>query len=629
VLKSTPQLANIYLADPNGDFLMLQRRPDGAVDTKRIDAGGGARRTTWTRRDPEGHVLRQEDDPGDSYDARRRPWYRGAAAGEGMFWTEVYVFFTDRKPGITAALPMRAADGGLAAVLGVDIDLKTLSSFLAGLEIGTHGRAMIIDGAGKLVAFPDLPRMLRQQGDELVTVRLDELGDPVLDQVYDRLRIAGHGRRSFKVGGVRWIAAASAVHAVAGRGWTLLIVVPEEDFVGFLVNNGQRALAMSAGVVLIAALLAALLARQGLRADRQAGLVLERERALGAQSGAFAELAASAQLFDSDEEAGPRQVTEIVARAVEARRVSLWRFSPMGDVLACVDCFDRDTAGHTAGTELARNELPQAFAWLAAGQEVELADAAADPQTAELHRLYLHPVGCSALLSVPIRAPDRVLGAVWIEDEAPPPSDRASFARAVAGMLAVRFAGSRASAAAPTISKPRQRSGNDRVVAGAKALRSAAFGDRGEALMRRFAARGGTLAAEVFPDTTVLAIRFTDHLTLAEHPRDGEPNGMLDRLARALEVIAARQGIGYLKILGDQVIAAEGLGSEADHAELLAEMALEIQEGGARLFAAIDRRVAFRIGLDTGSAIGSSVGEGGHAYNLWGEAVRTAAAMAE
>jgi len=51
------------------------------------------------------------------------------------------------------------------------------------------------------------------------------------------------------------------------------------------------------------------------------------------------------------------------------------------------------------------------------------------------------------------------------------------------------------------------------------------------------------------------------------------------------------------------------------------------------LFAELDRRLGFRIGLDIGGVIGSAVGAeangGGRAYNLWGEAVRTALAMAE
>ena len=62
------------------------------------------------------------------------------------------------------------------------------------------------------------------------------------------------------------------------------------------------------------------------------------------------------------------------------------------------------------------------------------------------------------------------------------------------------------------------------------------------------------------------------------------------------------------------------------------DVSFRLQEEGARLFAELDRRLGFRIGLDIGGAIGSSLGteaSGGRAYNLWGDAVRTAQAMAE
>jgi len=41
------------------------------------------------------------------------------------------------------------------------------------------------------------------------------------------------------------------------------------------------------------------------------------------------------------------------------------------------------------------------------------------------------------------------------------------------------------------------------------------------------------------------------------------------------------------------------------------------------------RAIDFRIGMDTGAVIGSLVGREYQSYNLWGEAVRTAGAMAE
>jgi adenylate cyclase len=174
---------------------------------------------------------------------------------------------------------------------------------------------------------------------------------------------------------------------------------------------------------------------------------------------------------------------------------------------------------------------------------------------------------------------------------------------------------------------PRQRA-----VASPAALRTTSFaGDRALALAQRMRERGLAregLAAQIFPEMSVLSIRFTDHLTLAQRIGEAASKALFDQLACHIEQVAAQRGVDYLKVLGDQVMAAEGF-EAGDHATIMAEIALAAQEEGARLFSELDQRAAFRIGLDTGGVIGSPVGEGERTYNLWGEAVRTALTMSE
>jgi hypothetical protein len=110
------------------------------------------------------------------------------------------VFFSDRAPGVTAAVP---GPGG--TVFGVDIHLRDLSGFLADLRIGHTGRAVLVDSTGRLVAAPDPAHMLREVGRELLPVRVDEFDDPVLAAAWDRFRVEGSGRRVLEVAGVRQV----------------------------------------------------------------------------------------------------------------------------------------------------------------------------------------------------------------------------------------------------------------------------------------------------------------------------------------------------------------------------------------------------------------------------------------
>ncbi len=50
------------------------------------------------------------------------------------------------------------------SVFGVDITLEELSRFLGSLEIGQSGRALIIDGDGRLIASPNATQVIKSSG---------------------------------------------------------------------------------------------------------------------------------------------------------------------------------------------------------------------------------------------------------------------------------------------------------------------------------------------------------------------------------------------------------------------------------------------------------------------------------
>ena len=660
VLEAYPQLVTVNIADTKGNFLMPKRMSDGSVHTKRIERTDGATRVTWRRRNPQGEVIAVEHVEDDDYDPRVRPWYRGAVSGRKLYWSDIYIFFTDQKPGVTASLPIIADDGELRGVLGLDIDLEQLSAFLASLQIGRSGRAMIIDETGRLVAYPDLTRLFKRVGEELQPVTLDDLGDPVLTRAFNRFRIEGHGHRALDVDRRRYISTASSLHTTIGRHWSVFIVVPEEDFVGFVTRNNRQALAMSLVIVSLASLLAGLLVVQGLRADRNAQLVLERQQQLEAQSRAFSALASQATLFDPEDADSLGQLTEIASGTVGVRRVSLWRLVDGGEWLVCDNCYDRESAGHTQGSRLARADLPQLFAVIDRGDELMVRQADSDPRTAELHRVYLLPFGCDALLAVPIVNRGTTIGSVWFEDErraADWSPETRTFARAIAGMLALRLtAAMRAGSGGAVVTALSQQRADATgrepeatrstvVPEGAAAAASPGFvprrgmrittiaGDRASAFMARLATRGldrQTMGAHVYPETTVLVGQFTDPLSLAERPDDVAATSVVDHLVRHLEDLAAAHRIEYLKIMSAEFVCAVGFDDHPDQGvRVLADVALDLQERCVRLFADLHTRMEFRLGIDTGVVIGSPVGRGEASYNLWGEAVRAAQWMAE
>jgi adenylate cyclase len=615
LLRETPQIAILSFADEDGNYVMVRRGAAGGTDTKVIESQPGPRRVTWIHRNANGDETGRDEDPRDAFDPRTRPWFTGAAETEGVFWTGVYVFFTDQKPGLTASTRYRGPDGRLH-VLGADITLEDLSSFLSSLDIGATGRALIMDRAGKVIATPKGSDVVRKDATgAFTTADIHELGDPALTAAYDRFRIEGHGRRVIQVEGRRYISAATAL-PTAGRDWSVLLVVPEDEFVGFVASNNRNALLMSAAVIVIAALLAALLVRQGLRADRTARLLIDRQRAIDRQSGAFATLADNADLFDPARNEAPRALTETLAEVTRARRTSIWRLTEGGRTLSCEDSFERESGGHVDGLELHRAELPHLFNHLLGGEELNVADATTDRRTAELERVVMRPLGTRSLFVEPVKRGTRVVGAVALED-APGTTGARDFVRAVAHMVALRMA------EAPT--EP---------PAGIRAPSEAAAAPPPEAkrsYTAELASRGidpATIEGDVFQNVAVMVVHLVDPVALSIRGASGE-SSISDQIACTLQQIARKRDVPYLKIVGQEIIGAAGFDAPDGAAALLiADVALAIRDHCLELFEDSDHRQEFRIGIDWGPAIGGEVGSEPRLFNLWGEAVRSASHMA-
>ncbi len=636
-LQQHPQIAILTFADADGNFLMVKRMPNGSADTKIINQSDAGRTVQWIHRDGHGDVTNVEDVANDTYDARERPWFRGAADTKALFWSDVYVFFTDKKPGVTASLPLLSDDGKVIAVYGVDIELERLSAFLASLDIGSSGRAMIIDGDGALVAYPDATRMLRQAGDKLETVNIEALNDPVLLRAYNRFRIEGHGRRTIEVEEERHVSMTSSLESTVGKEWSVLIVAPEKDFVGFLAQNNKTTLLLSLGVLGLAALLAGLLVAQGIRADKNERLVHERQRRLEEQSEAFSEIADEAMLFDLDDPKGLSALAKTVAQALGVRRVSFWRLLDDGDTLLCDEAYDRASATHTQGAEFRRRHLPALLECLSNGQELQIDNAESDPRIRDLSRIYLAPLGCTSLLSVPIEREDACVGAVWIEDgvsdseEAVISTSEAKvFARTIASMIALRYSVEHQQVRMPSDDLSSEQKFNSPLAEVRSERRvNAVAGNRTEAFDARVRAQTDTLEAEVFKDASVLIVKLTEAVSLGRGV--GETNtALVNQIVQELQQLGNALGVEYVKIMNDQIVCASGFeGTAQTSARAVAELALEVQARCARLFSDIDRRAEFRIGVDTGPVMGSVLGEEHKIYNLWGDAVQMAALMAE
>ncbi len=257
---------SLYVGYADGDFLQvitlpegLQRfRPDdmavppGAVRVVRLlDRDGEDAVETWTYVDADGRTLAVGESSEVVFDPRVRPWYQGAEQSDGAFWSDLYVFFSLGKPGLTASSPVRGAAGGIEGVVGADVALDALSAFLAGQHIGQSGAAFIINSRDELVAFPDPARVVATDGGRPRPVVIDELGEAGLSAAVAARREGGAARAIVEADGISFISAFTAFPPSFGKDWTIGVVVPVDDFVGTVKETNQTSLAISLVVLLV------------------------------------------------------------------------------------------------------------------------------------------------------------------------------------------------------------------------------------------------------------------------------------------------------------------------------------------------------------------------------------------
>lgn len=148
-----PQFSAIYYATTEGDFIMLLKNKNGFYK-KFITYEDGKRVVKKVYTDK---LLNEKEtilDPNDKYDPRVRPWFINAVENRGLIWTAPYVFFTSKKPGITTAIPIFNKNKNIQGVVGIDIEVDELASFINSLKISDNGKVFILDKALNLISFP-------------------------------------------------------------------------------------------------------------------------------------------------------------------------------------------------------------------------------------------------------------------------------------------------------------------------------------------------------------------------------------------------------------------------------------------------------------------------------------------
>jgi signal transduction histidine kinase/ActR/RegA family two-component response regulator len=234
LLDRGPRMSGFTIASETGQEVLVRLTPNGERITRITDPQrlkGKSIVRTWS---PLGQPLTEEVRKSD-YDARLRPWFRGAQAisdPEGVYWTEPYTFVSTQAPGISAVVRWTAPDG-TRFTGSTDIDLTDFSRFTSQMVVGKLGFVAVFAPDGRVVG---LPKGLRSKSDEAFKAALlKPVGDLELAPLARGFQLwrekSGRGDEAlrFDVKGVAWLASFRRIDL----GDQFLLVgafAPEADF---------------------------------------------------------------------------------------------------------------------------------------------------------------------------------------------------------------------------------------------------------------------------------------------------------------------------------------------------------------------------------------------------------------
>ena len=234
---------------PNGEFRGVNREKVGesiAIETTDREQDNNIRTYATNERGERTKLLKTIN----NYDIRTRDWYVNAVKTGKPKWTSIYSSYGE--PGkyiITAVHPVYGeTTGSIQGIVGTDILLSGIHTFLDGLRVGTSGKTFIIDNSGLLVATSTSDEIYRISNNTSQRISAFESESPLISSAAQHLKeqfgdfnnINKEHNLDFKINGNIHFLQVLPFQDEYGLDWRIVVVVPEADFMGKIQENTRN-----------------------------------------------------------------------------------------------------------------------------------------------------------------------------------------------------------------------------------------------------------------------------------------------------------------------------------------------------------------------------------------------------
>ena len=134
--------------------------------------------------------------------------------------------------------------------------------------------------------------------------------------------------------------------------------------------------------------------------------------------------------------------------------------------------------------------------------------------------------------------------------------------------------------------------------------------------------------ANSFAEVTILFADIVGFTQISAQITPDQLVSLLNSIFSEFDLLTDQLGLEKIKTISDAYMVVGGLPiPRTDHAEAIADFALEMQKIIGKFYQATGEALEIRIGINTGPAVAGVIGLRKFVYDLWGDAVNTASRM--
>ena len=252
IIKPFPQLASAYFGDARGNFIMTKRLPNKTLETTIINTEENT--TTIKTYNLFNNIIDTKTEKNIIFDPRKRPWFKGTKKLKASYWTDVYTFFSDKKPGITAGYPIFNKYDQFYGVFGIDIRLKKIAEFLNIHNASEKAVTFIINDKDKIVIHSKNSQL---NGKKIET--LDKINTKVIQLAFQHNAKKSNHKFKFSYKDTLYYASFSNFPKYFEKKWQLVSIAPKDELLSEKSNASYLIYSICIFILLLSSFLGILL----------------------------------------------------------------------------------------------------------------------------------------------------------------------------------------------------------------------------------------------------------------------------------------------------------------------------------------------------------------------------------